>query len=57
MGFVVVKLYVFDVWQVGRIYRISAFVALGALLIGTSFLYSHFRTLIESLWKNDEAAS
>jgi len=57
MGFVVVKLYLFDVWQVGRVYRISAFVALGALLLATSFLYSHFRTVIESWWKNDQTAS
>jgi hypothetical protein len=32
-------------------------VALGALLLATSFLYSHFRALIETWWKNDEAAS
>jgi uncharacterized membrane protein len=57
MGFVVLKLYVFDVWQLGRIYRISAFVALGALLLTTSFLYSHFRSVIEGWWKNDEARS
>ncbi len=56
MGLVVVKLYLFDVWQVGRVYRISAFVALGALLLATSFLYSHFRTFIESWWKNDQTA-
>jgi predicted membrane protein DUF2339 len=55
MGFVVVKLYLFDVWQLGRVYRISAFVALGALLLATSFLYSHFRAVIESWWKNDQA--
>ena len=57
MGFVVVKLYLFDVWQLGRVYRISAFVALGALLLATSFLYSHFRALIESWWKDDQALS
>ncbi|HEV2688158.1 MAG TPA: DUF2339 domain-containing protein, partial [Bryobacteraceae bacterium] len=54
MGFVVIKLYLFDVWQLGRGYRISAFVALGALLLTTSFLYSHFRALIESWWKDDQ---
>jgi uncharacterized membrane protein len=54
MGFVVVKLYLFDVWQLGRVYRISAFVALGVLLLATSFLYSHFRGLIESWWKKDQ---
>ena len=57
IGFVVVKLYLFDVWQLGRIYRISAFVALGALLLTTSFLYSHFRALIESWWKDDQTPS
>ena len=55
IGIVIVKLYLFDVWQLGRIYRISAFVALGFLLMSTSFLYSRFRRLIESLWKDDEA--
>ena len=57
IGLVIVKLYLFDVWQVERIYRIYAFVALGILLIGTSFLYSHFRRLIEGWWKKDEAGS
>jgi len=57
MGFVVVKLYLFDVWQLGRVYRISAFVALGALLLATSLLYSHFRAVIESWWKNDQAST
>jgi uncharacterized membrane protein len=57
MGIIVLKLYLFDVWQLGRVYRISAFVALGALLLATSFLYSHFRALIESWVKNDQPAS
>jgi hypothetical protein len=54
IGFVVLKLYLFDVWQLSRGYRISAFVALGALMLATSFLYSHFRALIESWWKDDQ---
>jgi uncharacterized membrane protein len=53
IGFVVLKLYLFDVWQLGRLYRILAFVALGVLLLATSFLYSHFRALIES-WRKDD---
>jgi uncharacterized membrane protein len=57
IGLVIVKLYLFDVWQLQRSYRISAFIALGFLLISTSFLYSRFRHLIESLLKNDEASS
>jgi uncharacterized membrane protein len=55
IGFVVLKLYLFDVWQLSRLHRTLAFVALGILLLSTSFLYSHFRALIESWWKNDEA--
>jgi uncharacterized membrane protein len=53
IGAVVLKLYLFDVWQLGRFYRTLAFVALGVLLLSTSFLYSHFRTLIEGWWKKD----
>ena len=53
IGVVVLKLYLFDVWQLGRFYRTLAFVALGVLLLSTSFLYSHFRSLIETWWKND----
>ncbi len=51
LGLVVAKLYLFDVWLLGRGYRISAFVALGALLIGASFLYSNFRQLLGKWWK------
>lgn len=54
IGFVVLKLYLFDVWLLGRLYRTLAFVALGILLLSTSFLYSRFRTLIETWWKDDE---
>ncbi len=57
VGFVIVKLYLFDVWQLDRVYRIAAFVALGLLLISTSFLYSRFRPMIESLLRKDETSS
>jgi len=56
-GIVVLKLYFFDVWQLGRPYQIAAFVILGILLISTSFLYSHFRRLIETWWKDDKTAA
>lgn len=52
IGLVIVKLYLVDIWTLERVYRISAFVILGVLLIGTSFLYSHFRRLIEEWWNN-----
>jgi uncharacterized membrane protein len=51
IGLVVVKLYIYDVWQLVRIYRIVAFAALGALLLITSYLYSHYREKIEALWR------
>ena len=51
IGIVVLKLYLFDVWQLSRVYRTLAFVALGVLLLSTSFLYSRFRTLIEA-WRS-----
>ena len=53
-GIVILKLYFFDVWQLGRPYQIAAFVILGILLLSTSFLYSHFRRLIETWWKDDQ---
>ncbi len=53
LAFVILKLYLFDVWQLNRVYRISGFVILGVLLIATSFLYSRFRQLIEGWWKQE----
>ena len=40
---VVAKLYLFDIWQLGRLYRILAFVAIGGLLLSGSYLYSRYR--------------
>jgi uncharacterized membrane protein len=51
LGLVVVKLYIYDVWLLVRIYRIVAFAALGALLLITSYLYSRYREKIEALWR------
>jgi hypothetical protein len=47
MGVVVLKLYLFDVWQLQRIYRVAAFSCLGVLLLVTSYLYSRYKTGIE----------
>jgi uncharacterized membrane protein len=57
IGLVVVKLYLFDVWAAGRVFRMAAFVALGILLLLTSYLYSRFRPTIESWWKDEQAHS
>ncbi|HEX4751139.1 MAG TPA: DUF2339 domain-containing protein [Bryobacteraceae bacterium] len=43
LGVVIGKLYIVDVWLLTRFYRISAFVALGVLLLASSFVYSRWR--------------
>ncbi len=54
IALVVLKLYLYDVWEASRLLRTVAFVSLGVLLLLTSYLYSRFRPAIESLWKNEE---
>jgi uncharacterized membrane protein len=55
IALVVLKLYVSDVWLIGKVYRVIAFSVLGALLLAISFLYSRFRQSLERLWKPDSA--
>jgi hypothetical protein len=55
MGTVVVKLYLSDIWELSRIFRITAFLALGVVLLLVSYLYSRFKPTIERLWKDDAA--
>jgi uncharacterized membrane protein len=52
-GIVVVKLYIYDVWLLDRIYRMLAFIALGGLLVAGSYLYSRFRDKLSTLVRND----
>ena len=54
MGVVVLKLYFYDVWEESRLFRMAAFVALGVLLLLTSYLYSYFRGAIEAWWRDEE---
>lgn len=56
MAFVVVKLYLSDVWELGFLFRIVAFLGLGVLLLTVSYLYSRFRPVIEKLWKDEPSA-
>ncbi len=57
IGLVVLKLYLYDVWEASRLFRMAAFVSLGILLLLTSYLYSRFRPVIESLWKDEDAGA
>jgi uncharacterized membrane protein len=53
MALVVLKLYISDVWELGYLFKIVAFIGLGVLLLSVSYLYSRFRPVIEKLWKDD----
>ena len=55
MGTVVAKLYLSDIWELSRIFRITAFLALGVVLLLVSYLYSRYKPAIEKLWKDDGA--
>jgi hypothetical protein len=57
VGLVVLKLYLYDVWLLHRVYRVTAFAVLGFLLLLTSYVYSRYRTSIENWWKNRNARS
>jgi uncharacterized membrane protein len=48
---VIVKLYLLDVWSLSRGFRITAFLALGGLLLLVSYLYSRFKPALERLWR------
>jgi uncharacterized membrane protein len=52
----VAKLYLVDVWVLGRLFRITAFLALGILLLALSYLYSRLRPVFERLLKRTPAA-
>jgi uncharacterized membrane protein len=44
-----VKLYAYDVWQLGRLFRTTAFLGLGLLLLAASWLYSRQRERVARL--------
>lgn len=52
VGLVVAKLYLIDVWELSRVFRITAFLALGVLLLAVSYLYSRFRASIEKFLRS-----
>jgi uncharacterized membrane protein len=52
---VVAKLYLVDVWVLGRLFRITAFLALGVLLLALSYLYSRLKPALARLLKTDSA--
>ena len=55
LALVIAKLYLVDVWDLSRGFRITAFLALGGLLLLVSYLYSRFKPAIEKLWRDSRA--
>jgi uncharacterized membrane protein len=55
LGIVVLKLYILDVWELGRLFRTVAFVGLGVLLLATSYLYSRFRPTLTRFLRDESA--
>lgn len=51
LALAIAKLYLLDVWQLSRGFRLTAFLVLGGLLLLVSYLYSRFKPALERLWK------
>jgi hypothetical protein len=54
---VVAKLYLVDVWVLGRLFRITAFLALGILLLALSYLYSRWRPALSRLLNTEPSTN
>ena len=53
-GVIILKLYLYDVWLFQHIYRVIAFLVLGAMLVGGSYIYSRYSVRINALWRADD---
>ncbi|AZA93331.1 Predicted membrane protein [Chryseobacterium nakagawai] len=49
IGLMVLKLYGYDVWQMDNISRISAFIALGIILLLSSFTFQRVKNIIKNM--------
>ncbi|UKB85520.1 DUF2339 domain-containing protein [Chryseobacterium sp. MEBOG06] len=49
VGLMVLKLYGYDVWQMDNISRISAFIALGIILLLSSFTFQRLKNIIKNM--------
>ncbi|CAI8862633.1 DUF2339 domain-containing protein [Chryseobacterium sp. IT-36CA2] len=49
VGLMVLKLYGYDVWQMDNISRISAFIALGIILLLSSFAFQRLKNIIRNM--------
>lgn len=49
IGLMALKLYAYDVWQMDNISRISAFIALGIILLLSSFTFQRLKNIIKNM--------
>lgn len=54
LAFVILKVYLHDLWVLDRLFRVAALTFTGALLLAASYLYSRYRHKIEAFWRPDE---
>jgi uncharacterized membrane protein len=54
LGITILKLYLYDVWQMDNISRIIAFIILGIILLLSSFMFQKFKNIIKNLVEKNE---
>lgn len=54
IAFTILKLYLYDVWEMDNISRIIAFIILGIILLLSSFLFQRLKKIIKNLVENKE---
>ncbi|MCX8524428.1 DUF2339 domain-containing protein [Chryseobacterium formosus] len=55
LGITILKLYLYDVWQMDNVSRIIAFIILGIILLLSSFMFQKFKNMLKNLVeKNDD---
>jgi uncharacterized membrane protein len=54
LAFVILKVYLHDLWALDRLFRVAALTFTGAFLLAASYLYSRYRQKIDAFWRPDE---
>lgn len=54
LGITILKLYLYDVWQMDNVSRIIAFIILGIILLMSSFMFQKFKNMLKNLVEKDE---
>jgi uncharacterized membrane protein len=54
LGITILKLYLYDVWQMDNVSRIIAFIILGIILLLSSFMFQKFKNMLKNLVDKNE---